>query len=233
MEFEDLTFVLPTLNEAGNVSEIAKKLLNMYKGASIIFADDGSKDGTIEEIKRLEKSNKVLLLDRSDNNVHGLTASVIDGIMHSSTPYAIVMDADMQHPIEKAAELHKKLSEGFNIVVATRTSFGSMPVFRRLVSRCTILFAIFIFKLRKKKTVSDMTSGFFGVNTNFFKSVVKGNENRFVLRGYKVLIDLLRISGSKAKIAEIEYSSLNKRKYGKSKANIRHMAEALLSILKH
>ncbi len=231
-KFNDLTFVIPTLNEAGNVVEITKKLSGMYKGASILFADDGSNDGTIKEIKMLEKSYNVILLDRSEKKVHGLTASVIDGMLHASTPYAIVMDADMQHPVEKAAELYKKLKQGFDIVVASRASLGSMPVFRRIVSKSTILFAILVFKIRRKRTVRDMTSGFFGVKTGFFKEAAKGNEKRFVLCGYKVLIDLLRISGSRAKVAEIRYSSLNGRKYGKSKASARHMAEALLSILK-
>ncbi len=228
MDYSDFTVVLPTLNEEKNIGIIISKLLRMYNGISIIVADDGSNDRTKEEVEKFKGSN-VVFLDRSMKGIHGLTASVIDGIKHSGK-YAIVMDADMQHPLEVVKSICEKLHENYDIVVACRADAEGLSTFRKLVSKSTMKFAELVFKARGKKTVSDMTSGFFGVNVEFFKTSA-ADEKRFVLTGYKILIDLLRIA-SNAKVCEVGYTGFAARKYGKSKAKPKIMMKAIWSVLR-
>jgi len=57
----DISIIIPTLNEKENINELVKRIresLNDIK-YEIIFVDDGSKDGTIEEIEKLKKNIKI------------------------------------------------------------------------------------------------------------------------------------------------------------------------------
>ena len=50
-----ILIIIPTLNEKGNVSIILKKIKKFNSKASILFVDDNSNDGTLNEIKNLKK----------------------------------------------------------------------------------------------------------------------------------------------------------------------------------
>lgn len=54
----DVLIVIPTLNEKGNVSKLAKKILSIIKNANILFIDDSSQDGTKDEIINLNNTSK-------------------------------------------------------------------------------------------------------------------------------------------------------------------------------
>ena len=53
-----LTVVIPTFNEAGNISIIVEKIeaTLLSKDFEVLFVDDNSDDGTIEAIKMLEEA---------------------------------------------------------------------------------------------------------------------------------------------------------------------------------
>lgn len=52
-----LLVVIPTLNEKGNISLIARKIFSVCKSAKLLFIDDNSIDGTRSEIINLRKNN--------------------------------------------------------------------------------------------------------------------------------------------------------------------------------
>jgi hypothetical protein len=88
------------------------------------------------------------------------------------------------------------------------------------------------FVLRRKPTTSDMMSGFFGIRTALLKKVSR-ERHRFVLGGYKVLLDIMRISGRGIRVSEVGYDTFSPRKAGKSKFKAKHMANTLTSVFKH
>ena len=45
-----ILIVIPTFNEKGNISIILKKINKFQKQASVLFVDDNSKDGSINEV---------------------------------------------------------------------------------------------------------------------------------------------------------------------------------------
>ncbi len=45
--YDDLTIILPTYHEGGNIQSMLETLDSLYPGASIIVADDNSKDETL------------------------------------------------------------------------------------------------------------------------------------------------------------------------------------------
>ena len=50
-----ILIIIPTLNEKGNISIILKKINKCQKQASVLFVDDNSKDGSVNEIKNYKK----------------------------------------------------------------------------------------------------------------------------------------------------------------------------------
>lgn len=54
--------IIPTLNERYNVTIQYKKIIKCLKNPYILFVDDNSSDGTISEIKNLQKKNKNISL---------------------------------------------------------------------------------------------------------------------------------------------------------------------------
>lgn len=218
-DFSDLTIIIPTLNEVKNIPKLVKLLTGRYKGVRIIISDDGSEDGTKEAVLRIARgNNRISFLDRGRRRIHGLTESVIDAAMRANTKHIVVMDGDMQHPFQKVGALAKGL-EKFDIVIGVRSRVKDWGIHRRVISKSVSSFAYAVFKLRNKKVTKDMMSGFFGVRTQLFKSLIRNSRKQFVGRGYKVLLDMLRISDNTIKVGEVDYVTFHDRKAGKSKLN--------------
>ncbi|MDE1810715.1 MAG: hypothetical protein KGH66_01590, partial [Candidatus Micrarchaeota archaeon] len=85
------------------------------------------------------------------------------------------------------------------------------------------------FVLRGRPVSNDIMSGFFGINANLFKNVIRKNKESFVPTGYKVLLDTLRLVGRNVRVGEVYYSTFREREYGQSKLKMKHMANALTS----
>ena len=63
----DLTIILPTLNEGDNIGYMINSIRQISTDIKIIVADDGSKDSTQEVVKALAKKDKnIKLLDRTN-----------------------------------------------------------------------------------------------------------------------------------------------------------------------
>ena len=56
---KELSLVIPVLNEAGNVQALTEKIRSALQGFSfdVIWVDDGSKDQTVDEIKKHSDAN--------------------------------------------------------------------------------------------------------------------------------------------------------------------------------
>jgi dolichol-phosphate mannosyltransferase len=220
ISYRNFTIILPTLNEDRTIGEILRYILVNYRETRVIVADDGSTDNTKRIVKKFAKRSKnIMLFDRSAKGLRrGLTASVVDAIRLSKTKFAIVMDADMQHPPSKIREVGKKLEKGDMLVVATRAKVTKWSLYRKTISRALMYFGRFVLVIEGKETCGDIFSGFFGVDRNFLISVFNKNKQRFVGEGYKVLFDFLKcIDKGTISIGEVPII-FGVRKSGSSKA---------------
>jgi len=96
-QFSDLTVILPTLNEVGNLESLIEALCRELPGCFVIVVDDNSSDGTPDLVRKIATSNaSVRLIARSVTPC--LTDSIQAGIAAASTPYVAWMDADHSHP---------------------------------------------------------------------------------------------------------------------------------------
>ncbi|MHA1685827.1 MAG: glycosyltransferase [Candidatus Heimdallarchaeaceae archaeon] len=213
----EVTLILPTLNEEKSLTELFPILEEIVPGIKVIIADDGSKDDTKGVCENFQGNLDIFFLDRKDEPIHGLTVSVLHGINLTTTPYFIVMDADLQHPPTKIPEFIIKLQESNDLVVGKRVQVvNEWPLHRKLISWGATFLGKLALILRNRNRCADIMSGFFAGKTELFKEVIEKHYNEFALKGYKVLFDFLKITRQKLKIAEVEYV-FGSRHFGSSK----------------
>lgn len=101
----------------------------------ILFVDDGSKDGTLEVLKRLHAQDKrVRYLSFSRN--FGKEAAMFAGLQASKGDYVAIMDADLQDPPSLLLDMVKGIEEeGYDCVATRRVSRKGEPPIRSFFAR--------------------------------------------------------------------------------------------------
>tara|TARA_B100000886_G_scaffold59115_1_gene36537 strand:+ start:2250 stop:2942 length:693 start_codon:yes stop_codon:yes gene_type:complete len=211
-----ISVVIPTLNEKNNIRRISDKLLNTSLIKEIIFVDDNSIDGTYKEILNIKKNKKILAIKRK-NKIKDLSKSVIIGVKKAKYECICIMDCDLQHDvryIKSMWKIYKK--KKVDLVVASRfvkkSYSGNLGFIRSLLSNFAVMLIINIFG---KKT-TDPLSGFFLCD----KKIVIDHKNRFFLKGYKILFDVLYNGKKNLKVSDLEIV-FKKRNSDQSKFNLR------------
>ena len=227
-DYRDLTIIVPTLNESENLP-LLLDALSEFPGVNVIISDDGSTDGT-QDIVRERESESITLLDRSKEDTHGLTISVIDAIFATTTPFFIVMDGDFQHPPETIPDITEALREGSDLVVAIRTDVPGWKFHRKLMSKVAAIMGKIALFLRRHPSISDLLTGFFGGKTEFVQGVISDNRSSFQDQGYKILFDILKQLPRDFPITEVGYV-FDVRKLGTSKIGIKHIIRYILSTI--
>ncbi|RLG18156.1 hypothetical protein DRN67_04475 [Candidatus Micrarchaeota archaeon] len=228
--FDDLTIVIPTLNEEANIGQLIEKLLSLYVKATILVVDDASEDRTAEFVDAISKKQKNVKLISRKGKQRGLSASIIDGLKSARTEFVVVMDGDGQHPAGTVFDLVHMLRKGCIIAVACRSSVPDWAFHRRIMSLGADLLGRLRLLTGNSPACSDLLSGFFGVERDFALEIYEKNEKRFVGEGYKFLFDLLKCSPKSTKVCEIDYIFAS-RKRGASKIGSRQCLAFLKSIL--
>ena len=222
-----LSVVIPTFNERGNVAELIKRLDATLQGVSweAIFVDDNSPDGTADALKTIARSDpRIRCLRRVGRR--GLAGACIEGILSSSAPYVAVMDADLQHDERVLPAMLAKLQSGdVDLVGATRyVEGGSAESFSASRSKISRL-ATKITQRVLGTTLSDPMSGFFMMRRETFDEMVP----RLSPVGFKILLDIATASDG-LRIGEVPYA-FGERFDGESKFNIQVGVEFLGLVL--
>ncbi|GEL18868.1 glycosyltransferase [Pseudonocardia asaccharolytica] len=217
----ELSVVIPTFNEAENIDELLRQLsaaLPADLSAEAIFVDD-STDETPSVIAAAGEHHRipVTLLHRREA-VGGLGGAVVEGLRAARSPWAVVMDADLQHPPSLVPTLLAQGREsGADLVVATRYAPGGSNSgldggYRRVVSRASTAVAATVLG-GPVRALTDPMSGFFAVRT----AALRLDAARPL--GYKVLLELIVRSGL-TRVAEVPYQ-FRARHAGTSKSTLR------------
>lgn len=212
MEAKDLTIIIPTLNEEANIGRLSDEIVKLLPGVSVLVVDDGSTDSTQEIVKN--KNDQVKLLDRSKEQIHGLTISIVDGIKQCTTPNFMVIDGDFQHPPESLLDAFECFQQGPDIVSGYRIKVEDWPFTRKLMSFAAQVLAYFSLLLRRRQRPKDIMSGFFGGKVETIKPLLE--SDKLALKGYKLYFDLLKILPRDATILQFGYIFKN-REFGDSK----------------
>lgn len=117
-----------------------------------VFVDDGSKDGTLAEIKKLrEKDQRVKFVSFSRN--FGKEAGLLAGLEYAKGDYIATMDADLQDPPALLPEMYAYVKSGeYDCVATRRVSRKGEPPIRSF-------FARMFYKLINRMSKIEMVDG--------------------------------------------------------------------------
>ena len=116
-----LSLIVPCYNEAENVAAFQDAVIAAFSGCGynyeIVFIDDGSKDATLHNLKKLYAAQKCPVRVVSFSRNFGKEAGLYAGLQHAKGEYLCLIDADLQQQPEIVRNMVKILDEKENIDV--------------------------------------------------------------------------------------------------------------------
>jgi len=104
-----LSLVVPCYNEAENVAAFQQAVIAAFDGCGydyeIIFVNDGSKDATLHNLKKLHAAQSCPVKVISFSRNFGKEAGLYAGLQHASGEYISLIDADLQQRPEIVREM--------------------------------------------------------------------------------------------------------------------------------
>lgn len=135
-----LSLIVPVFNEEDVLPvsyarmSAAMQALTGYD-YEIIYVNDGSRDGTMKQLRAIAKEHKeVRVISFSRNFGHQL--AVTAGMDNARGDALIIIDADLQDPPEVIAELVKAWENGADIAYGKRLKREGETVFKKLTAFC-------------------------------------------------------------------------------------------------
>jgi len=137
----DASVVIPAFNEIDAIpllmAAINEFIPTIDFSLQFVFVDDGSTDGTYDELCKQELSHAAIKVVKLSKNC-GAHAAIRAGIFHADSDTVILYSMDMPEPLNNISRFYHELKSGYEIVyserVGYRGSFGSR-VFGRLINR--------------------------------------------------------------------------------------------------
>lgn len=153
-----LSVVVPCYNEEENVELFYTELMKNEAffrekeiAVEVLYIDDGSKDQTAAEVKKLrQRDERVHLVSFSRN--FGKEAGMYAGLEKSKGDYVVLMDVDLQDPPSLLPEMFAYLEQGYDSVATRRVSRKGEPPIRSF-------FARMFYKLMKKISKTEIMDG--------------------------------------------------------------------------
>ena len=214
----NVSVIMPTLNEAGNITDLIESTVDAIKKAGIdeievIVVDDDSPDRTWEIASRVAcPPAQVVVIRRMEN--HGLTASLSEGIAAARHDVIVWLDCDFSHPPERIPQMLYMLDQGFDVAVNSRYvvgggedrsgEWGAMQMFLSLSLNWFTRFSL-------DATFADYTSGFVAVRREVLQKIpLRGDYGEY-------FVDFIfRTLYKKFRVCELPYKAMP-RKSGESK----------------
>lgn len=104
-----LSLVVPCYNEAENVSLFQDAVISAFEDCGydyeIVFVNDGSRDATLHNLKKLHSAQKCPVKVISFSRNFGKEAGLYAGLQHASGEYISLIDADLQQRPEIVREM--------------------------------------------------------------------------------------------------------------------------------
>ena len=129
-----LSLIVPCYNEAENVAAFQDAVIAAFDGCGydyeVIFVNDGSKDATLHNLKKLHAAQKCPTRVISFSRNFGKEAGLYAGLEHARGEYISLIDADLQQRPEIVRDMVKILDEeaGIDVVAAYQDRRGEGKV---------------------------------------------------------------------------------------------------------
>lgn len=151
-----LSVIVPCYNEEKAIPIFYKELMNVLHQLDhefeILFVNDGSQDGTLQELKVLsERDPNVKYLSFSRN--FGKESAMLAGMRHSTGDLVVIMDVDLQDPPALIPQMIEAIEkENYDSVATRRVTRKGEPFLRSL-------FARMFYKIINKMSNTDIVDG--------------------------------------------------------------------------
>ena len=153
-----LSVIVPCYNEEESVklfyTELIKNdplLAEKNIELELLYVDDGSRDKTVDEVKKIiEQDRRVHLVSFSRN--FGKEAAMYAGLENARGDYIVLMDVDLQDPPSLLPEMLSYLEQGYDSVATRRVSRKGEPPVRSF-------FARMFYRLMKKISKTEIMDG--------------------------------------------------------------------------
>lgn len=188
---KQILVIVPTYNEAHNISKIIESVLNLDEPTNLLVVDDGSPDGTGDIVENMmeDYEGRLHLIRRSGKL--GLGTAYVRGFkfaLDNEYEFICEMDADFSHnPTDIPALVEEVRSGNADVAIGSRYSNGisivNWPLSRLILSYGANLYARLITGL----PVADTTAGFKCIHRKVLETIsVEGIRSN----GYAFQIEL-------------------------------------------
>lgn len=157
MKKEKISVIVSCYNEEEAIPYFYKEMSRVAKEMKqvdfeFMFVNDGSKDKTLDELKKLStKDERVRYISFSRN--FGKEAAMYAGLENVTGDYVTLMDADLQDPPAMLPEMYRLIKEeGYDSVGTRRVTRKGEPPIRSFFARC-------FYKLINKMSKVEMVDG--------------------------------------------------------------------------
>ena len=118
----------------------------------LLFVNDGSKDNSLAEMKRLaERDPRVKYVSFSRN--FGKEAAMYAGLSYASGDYTAIMDVDLQDPPDLLPQMYEMITaEDYDCIATRRVTRKGEPPIRSFFARC-------FYRLMHKLSKTDIVVG--------------------------------------------------------------------------
>lgn len=139
---ELLSVIVPSYNEEQSIPffyEAIQAERDKFKEymveLELIFVDDGSRDDTLNVVKKLRAQDESVHFISFSRNF-GKEAAIYAGLEHAKGDYVVIMDADLQDPPSYLIPMYRAIKEeGYDSVATRRVTRKGEPVIRSFFAR--------------------------------------------------------------------------------------------------
>jgi dolichol-phosphate mannosyltransferase len=229
----DALVVIPTYNEIENIERLLRNIFSLQRSFDVLVVDDGSPDGTGQEVRDLMKtySSQLHLLEREGKM--GLGTAYIAGFkwaLARNYTYIFEMDADFSHNPNDLIRLYNACYKGgYDLAIGSRYVKGvnvvNWPMSRVLMS----WFASKYVRLITGMDIYDTTAGFVCYRRTVLEKI---NLDKIQFVGYAFQIEMkFKTYLAKFRIIEVPVVFTDRTK-GESKMSGGIISEAIFGVLK-
>ena len=153
----EISIVVPVFNEASLIEELVSRLKvvceKLNQSYEIVNVDDGSSDGSYENLKRIQaKDSKIRIIKLTRN--FGQQSAVLAGFRASKGDMIVQLDSDLQNPPEEIPKLLDAMSDDIDMVTTVHRKRRD-GMLRVLGSQCLLKIGQALFSNSVKLNLSS------------------------------------------------------------------------------
>ena len=225
--------IIPTYNEIENIGKIIPAIFALEGNYHILVIDDGSPDGTAEQVRKLQESyaDRLFLVCRKGKL--GLGTAYLAGFrwaLEKAYDYIFEMDADFSHDPADLPRLYAACADGgADLAVGSRYCDGvsvvNWPIGRIIMSYYASVYVRTVLGVK----IYDSTAGFVCYSRRVLETI---DLDEVRMRGYGFQIEMKYTAHKLGfRIAEVPVIFVN-RKEGTSKMSSSIFGEAFWGVIK-